>query len=162
MERRILSNLRDVLPDVLRRLDHGQQLEAYTIWTFWDEEVGAHIARRAQPSRFRNGILFVAVATHSWLQELQFMKDELRERLNSRLGTPLVRDIFFISGNVKAAAPASPSAVTAELSGPVEAMTLPPLDDPKLAAAFARLATNVARRRVQLSPPRPKTRRRTR
>ena len=30
--------------------------------------------RRAQPSGFRNGILFVTVATQSWMQELQYMK----------------------------------------------------------------------------------------
>src|SRR5689334_11644282 len=94
------SRVADVLSTVLKRVDPDQQMRAYAIWTFWDDEVGAGIARRAQPARVRNGILFVTVATHSWMQELQFMKDDIRDRLNARLGEPLVRDIFFVIGHV--------------------------------------------------------------
>ena len=90
----------DVLRDVLLRVDPEQQLRAYSLWSFWNVEVGSGIARRAQPARFRNGILFVTVATHSWMQELQFLKDTIRDRLNVRLGANLVRDIFFVSGSV--------------------------------------------------------------
>src|SRR5690349_1964046 len=89
------SRVADVLSTVLKRVDPEQQMRAYALWSFWNDEVGAAIAQRAQPARVRNGILFVTVANHSWMQELQFMKDQIRERLNARLGEHLVRDIFF-------------------------------------------------------------------
>jgi hypothetical protein len=137
------SRVADVLGNVLKRVDPDQQMHAYTIWTFWDDEVGDGIARRAQPTRFRNGILFVTVATHSWLQELQFMKEEIRSRLNARLEANLVRDIFFVVGHI-ATAPAPPNAATGTRSAR-EPVVLPPIDDLELAAAMARVVAARAR-----------------
>ncbi|MBI3785846.1 MAG: DUF721 domain-containing protein [Deltaproteobacteria bacterium] len=139
-----------VLQAVLRRFDSEQQLEGYRIWVFWNNEVGATIARRAQPLRLRNGILFVTVSSHSWMQELQFMKDDLRERLNARLGSPLVRDIYFVSGHIESAPPEEVAMeAQEEQSAAVESVTLPPLDNPQLAAAFDRLALSVARQELR-------------
>lgn len=146
----------DVLGDVLKRIDPEQQLRAYGIWTFWNDEVGATIARRAQPTRFRNGILFVTVATHSWLQELQFMKATIRDRLNARLGTPLVRDLLFVSGRVDgepaAVSPPSPdspsAAVTVPDAGPCA--VLPASANAELAAAFQRIVAARAKRLASL------------
>ena len=140
-----LSPVGDVLGSVLKRVDPERQLHAYTIWTFWNDEMGEAIARRAQPTRFRNGILFVTVATHSWLQELQFMKAEIRERLNARLGAEVVRDVYFTSGNVDSGAaepPAEPRTPAVER----HLLALPAIADPALAAAFTRIVEARARR----------------
>jgi hypothetical protein len=140
----------DVLRDVLQRVDPEQQLHAYRIWSFWSDEVGSGIARRAQPARFRNGVLFVTVATHSWIQELQFMRDQIRDRLNLRLGANLVRDIFFVSGSVDVEAPIgeppAPPPIAAATVAPATAVAMPSLADPELAAAFGRVVAAHARR----------------
>jgi predicted nucleic acid-binding Zn ribbon protein len=142
------SKVSAVLRNVLQRVDPDQQLRAYDIWTFWDDEVGEGIARRAQPARFRNGILFVTVATHSWMQELQYLKDSIRERLNARLGAALVRDIYFVSGSVeRATAATTPAPATPSNTTPLAPIALPPIADPALAAAFARVVTAATRRR---------------
>jgi hypothetical protein len=153
-----------VLDDVLKRVDPEQQLRAYRLWTFWNDEVGAGIARRAQPTRFRNGILFVTVATHSWMQELQFMKETIRERLNARLGAELVRDMFFVSGAIDPAAlapsPETPAAALPRAADDEPSPPLPPLADRELAAAFTRIiaarARRAARTAVRTSAARPK------
>jgi hypothetical protein len=137
------SRVVDVLGDVLKRVDPEQQMRAYSIWTFWAEEVGEVIARRTQPSRFRNGILFVTVATQSWMQELQFMKEKICERLNTRLGAELVRDIFFVSGSITAPPPAEGAALPLQGRALV---SLPAIADPALAAAFARIVEARAQR----------------
>jgi hypothetical protein len=139
----------DVLSDVLKRVDPEHQLRAYDIWRVWNDEVGAAIARRAQPARFRNGILFVTVSTHAWMQELQFMKPTIRDRLNARLRASLVRDIFFIAGSIEADAAADVPAI-----GPAETravtgshlVSLPVIADPALADAFARVVEARAKR----------------
>ena len=133
-------------------------MRGYAIWTFWNDEVGAGIARRAQPARFRNGILFVTVATHSWMQELQFMKDDIRERLNTRLGANLVHDIFFVSGNVDAGTEATAPPADAAPPQVRASVPLPPIADPALAAAFARVVAAHARRVTQARPEPPRTR----
>ncbi len=54
------------------------------------------IAAHAHPERMKRGVLFVAVDSAEWMQELQFLKHELRERLNARLGRPAVRALFIV------------------------------------------------------------------
>jgi len=154
------SRVADLLSTVLKRVDPDQQMHAYTIWTFWDDAVGDGIARRAQPTRFRNGILFVTVATHSWMQELQFMKEEIRDRLNTRLAASLVRDIFFVVGHV-AEPPRPQSAVTDALPA-CEPVELPSIADRELAAAMKRVVAARARHLTQArqgTPPRTSSKR---
>lgn len=140
------STVGSILSDVLKRVDPEQQLHAYSIWSFWNHEVGDAIARRAQPARFRNGILFVTVATHSWMQELQFMKDRIRDRLNTRLGSELVRDIFFVSGSIEAGPEVAESAAPAPIASGRKLIALPPMADAELAAAFTRIVDARAQR----------------
>jgi hypothetical protein len=144
VSRLLPSRVADVLGDVLKRVDPDQQLRAYALWTFWDDEVGDGIAQRAQPTRFRNGILLVTVATHSWMQELQFMKEEIRNRLNARLEANLVRDIFFVVGHV-ATDPAAQAPAATDAPPACEPIALPPIADSELAAAMARVVAARAR-----------------
>jgi len=98
MDRTRTGTVADTLRRVLQRIDPDHRLEVYRLWTFWREEVGQAIAARAEPAGFRAGVLSVRVNSAAWMQELQFMKEELRERLNARLGADLIRDIYFVSG----------------------------------------------------------------
>ena len=84
----------DVLRGALRRLPDAQRLADHALWTHWDAVVGPTLARHARPERLRRGVLVVAVDSAEWMQELQFLKHELRERLNARLGRAVVRDLF--------------------------------------------------------------------
>src|SRR5262245_22866324 len=128
----------DALRHVLQRIDPERRLAVYRVWVFWDEVVGAAVAARAQPASFRDGVLSVRVGGAAWMQELQFMKEEVRERLNARLGAELIRDIYFVSGTIEPRRPARAAAATASSEdAPIE---LPPLRDARLAEVFARIA----------------------
>ncbi len=138
------SGVAEVLSRVLQRVDPEQQLRAYDIWTFWNDEVGTLIARRAQPAGFRDGVLFVSVATHGWMQELRMMKDTIRDRLNARLAANLVSDIHFDYGSVENE-PEPAAAPVCELDEPA-LLSLPAIPDPTLAAAFTRVLRARAKR----------------
>ena len=153
------SKVDDVLSRVLQRVDPEQQLHAHSIWNFWDEAMGKTIARRARPARFRNGILFVTAANHSWLQELQFMKDDIRERLNTRLGSEIVRDIFFHTGTV-VEEPEEPAPAPARPPAGNPLVEVPPIADAEIAAAFARILQARARRLTAVQEPSARRRRR--
>jgi hypothetical protein len=94
------THLGKALGAVLKRVDPDEHLRVYRIWSFWAEEVGELIARRARPTYVRNGVLVVTVATHAWMQELRFMKESLRQRLNTRLGAELIHDLHFVPGPI--------------------------------------------------------------
>lgn len=90
------SRLGDVLRGVLARLPTGTELADYDVWTHWEEALGTALARHARPHRMRRGVLVIAVDSPEWMQELQFLKHELRARLNARLGREAVRSIFVV------------------------------------------------------------------
>jgi predicted nucleic acid-binding Zn ribbon protein len=90
------SRLGDVLRAALGRLPDAQRLADHALWTHWDAVVGPTLALHARPERLRRGVLIVAVDSPEWMQELQFLKHELRERLNARLGRNAVRDVFLV------------------------------------------------------------------
>ena len=75
------EQLADALRQVLQRIDPERRLPAYRTWALWAETVGAAVAAHAEPAGFRDGVLSVRVAGSAWMQELQFMKETLRERL---------------------------------------------------------------------------------
>jgi hypothetical protein len=102
--------------------------------------VGAAIAARAEPVGLRDGVLSVRVQGAAWMQELQFAKDDIRARLNQRLGGERIRDMYFVSGTVTrpTPAPARPVHVPPR-AGSDEPVDLPPLRDPRLAAMMARI-----------------------
>jgi len=137
----------DVLRAVLARIDPDQRLQAFEVWNFWNDLVGDGLARRAQPSGYRNGVLIVTVAAHAWMQELQFMKETLRVRLNERLGKEMIRDIYFVSGAVPPPAIAESNEPEHEPAAPASPVELPEISDPELAASFRRLVDAHARRR---------------
>ena len=91
---RELTTLGEALRAALSRLPAGGELASFPIWTEWADVVGATIARHARPRRIRRGVLLVEVDGAEWMQELQYLKVDLRARLNQRLGRQAVREIF--------------------------------------------------------------------
>ena len=83
---RELTTLGDALRAALSRLPSGSELASFPIWTEWADVVGAAIARHARPRRLRRGVLVVEVEGAEWMHELQYLKQDLRVRLNERLG----------------------------------------------------------------------------
>jgi predicted nucleic acid-binding Zn ribbon protein len=68
------------------------------IWSVWEEVVGTPVARHARPSWIRRGALRVIVSDPIWLQELQFVEKEIRDKLNRRLEREAVKKIEFRTG----------------------------------------------------------------
>src|SRR5262249_10948068 len=90
------ARLGDVLRATLERLPEAQRLADHAVWRHWGALVGPTGAPHARPERFRRRCLVVADGSPEWIQELQFHKRDLRERLNARLGRAAVRDLFLV------------------------------------------------------------------
>jgi predicted nucleic acid-binding Zn ribbon protein len=104
---RELTTLGEALRAALLRLPSGSELASFPIWTEWAHVVGATIGRHTRPRRLRRGVLLVEVDGAEWMHELQYLKAELRTRLNERLGRPAVREIFLALAGATDDAPAS-------------------------------------------------------
>ncbi len=90
--------LKDVISDLLAGGALPFNPDDARIWKVWDEVVGPAIAKNARPLRIKNRRLRIRVSDPIWFQELQFMGDDIRDRLNHRLARTAVDKIEFSVG----------------------------------------------------------------
>ncbi len=89
-----------VLESILKGLELDVPLRSYSIWGAWKQIVGESVALQTQPRLIRNRILFVDVSHPTWMQELQFLKSTLLEKINAYIGEPYIHDIRFKLGKI--------------------------------------------------------------
>lgn len=146
-----IERLGQVLHKSLKRLELSTRLDEYGVWPIWNDVVGPTIARNAQPEKIRNGTLFIKVTSPVWMQQLQYMKEMIAERLNERLKTNIVRNIFFVVGQVNIETVEVESKPTAQPSTAVQDLGisedfLESVPDPEIRQAFKRLLRSYSRR----------------
>ena len=89
-----------ILERVLSSLNLGIKVKQYRIWDVWNSVVGEAIARQAQPQQMRGMVLWVTVSSSTWMQQLEFMKRQIVERINERIGEKVISDIRFRIGEI--------------------------------------------------------------
>ncbi len=92
--------LGDALSAYLEKSGLAERIEQARIIPEWAELVGPQIAAVTEPiSIARDGTLFVAVNTNSWMQELSLMERQLLAAINAVPGrTQVLRLRFRIRG----------------------------------------------------------------
>ena len=75
--------VRSVLEETIRALGIDAPIKNYSLFNAWKEIVGETIALQTQPRSLRTQILFVDVSHSTWIQQLQFLKPQLLEKLNA-------------------------------------------------------------------------------
>jgi hypothetical protein len=98
-----IQKLGDVLQAALNRQAVYIDLDDPLLIQAWRSAVGPQIAARTSPGKIRHSVLSVTVSSSVWLQELQFMKQDILEQLNQQTLKEPVTDIRFSVG-----VPASP------------------------------------------------------
>jgi predicted nucleic acid-binding Zn ribbon protein len=146
-----IDRVGEVLGNSLKRLDLSYRLREYGVWPVWDEVVGKTIAVNAQPEKIRNGTLFVKVTSSVWMQQLQFMKEMIAEKLNHRLDRDVVKNIFFVVGRVDSPKPPETQTSTPPIDQEpkIDQQFLESVSDPELRQAFRKLLNSYSRRRGQ-------------
>ena len=91
-----MALLAEALKAALARLPASTGLVHYPIWAEWSATVGPTIAAHARPARLRRGVLVVTVDGPEWMQELQYVKRDLCTKLNARLGSAVVHDVYLV------------------------------------------------------------------
>ena len=96
-----LTSLKDIISGLLGDSKLPFNPDDARIWKVWDEVVGPPIARNAQPSWIKAGRLRVTVSDSIWLQELEYLGETIKEKLNKELGREAVEKIEFRLGTLK-------------------------------------------------------------
>jgi len=100
---------RSVLEGILKSLEIETPLRAYSILGVWKDLMGEPIALQTRPRAIRNRILFVDVSHPTWIQQLQFLKPQLIEKVNAFMGERFIEDIRFKLGKTDQTPPPSKS-----------------------------------------------------
>jgi predicted nucleic acid-binding Zn ribbon protein len=85
-----------VVARLLRGLGLEDGLRGWRAVEEWPETVGPRLARRTRAIEFQDGTLLVEVEGSAWMHEVGFLKRELVQRINARLGAAVVREVRLV------------------------------------------------------------------
>jgi predicted nucleic acid-binding Zn ribbon protein len=86
----------NIIDKVMSNLGLSKRYNEQKAILIWDDIVGERIAGKAKPLYAREGTLVVEVENSTWMNELQFLKREITEKLNKKLGQWVINDIHFL------------------------------------------------------------------
>lgn len=95
----------DVLQEEMKRRNIPVDCREAEIVAGWEKTVGPVIFQQTRPDKIANGTLYLKVSSPAWMQQLQFMKAEIIEKVNAALGKKTVGNIFFNVGQIETPVP---------------------------------------------------------
>ena len=66
------------------------------IIVFWKEVTGKKIAEKTTPLKVIDGKLFIKVSNPSWRNELMLVRPKIIKKINSRIGSQILKEIIFV------------------------------------------------------------------
>jgi hypothetical protein len=100
--KRHLQPLGDILYAALKKRGLAGKLEENNLFKLWPKAVGAKIAAQTCPDGWHTGTLFVKTTSSVWVQQLHFIKEDIRKKINDLAGKAAVREIHFTVGYIPA------------------------------------------------------------
>jgi hypothetical protein len=89
-----------ILRRTLNQRNISLPMKDSSVWNAWDKAVGPVISAQTRVDRLDRETLFVKVSSPAWMQQLQFMKQEILDRINETLGKKALKNLFFSAGEV--------------------------------------------------------------
>lgn len=92
-----LTAANDVLLSLLQvgKLPISDQYLRWQIWYKWPEVIGAELSEQCEPVDFFKGKLTIWVEHSVFIQQLNFIKDSMVDKINAYVGKPWVTSIAF-------------------------------------------------------------------
>lgn len=94
-----LQPIGEILFTAFKRRGMAAKLEENAVLKFWPKAVGKQITIQTQPDCLRGKTLFVKTTSSVWVQQLHFMKEEIRQKLNELAGKTVIKEIRFSVGH---------------------------------------------------------------
>ena len=82
--------------DVLRSLGIESKVKEHEAIARWPEIAGPQIGEISEADRVIDGVLFVKVKNSVWRNELIFLKRDLFQQIDKKIGRGIIKDIRFI------------------------------------------------------------------
>jgi len=95
-----LIHIGHILQTALGNQFQESDLKLTKLWDIWEEIVGQTIAQNAKVSAFKEKLLIVEVSDSTWLYQLQFLKEDMKQKINQALGKDAIEEIKFKVGDI--------------------------------------------------------------
>lgn len=93
-----LQPIGEVLLSVLKKRGMASKIEENALFKLWPKAVGPQIAAKTKPDSLRGGTLYVKTVSPVWVQQLHFVKEDIREKINHVSGKDTIKEIRFAVG----------------------------------------------------------------
>lgn len=136
-----MDEIGKILPSLFRQQIRREQPHLLEILVpLWPRIAGRSIAEHSQPSGFVAGVLTLNADCTTWCNQLKFMAEEIRTKINGFLGQPIVKKLRINPVTQHGLFhPPQPSRKTVLTDGPLaeRAMDTTSIPDPAVALALA-------------------------
>ncbi len=87
------QGLDSLLKDFMKRLPQRKELKKGMVMHFWSEVVGEQVAKATKEISFEGDKLVIRVINDAWRHELHMNRFSIKKRLNSRVGSEVVKEV---------------------------------------------------------------------
>lgn len=95
------EKIKNILDPILARTGLKWRVKEQKIIEGWKHIVGADMARNTEAVKFRGGILYIKVSNSTWMQQLQFLKKMIIDKLQGEIKDISIDDIRFFIGEIQ-------------------------------------------------------------
>ena len=95
MRRSRTVSLAEAMQDYIKEMKLEDKLREVSVIDSWEETVGKAIASRTTRVYIRDGVLYVILKSSVVRNELMMIREAIREKLNQKAGTELIKEIVF-------------------------------------------------------------------
>ena len=93
MRRSKTISLAEAIKDYIREMKLEGKLNEINLINSWEETVGKAIASRTSRIYIKDQILFIHLSSSVVRNELMMLRQALKEKLNEKAGTEVIKDI---------------------------------------------------------------------
>lgn len=93
MRRSKTISLAEALSDYVREMNFTDKLNEADILNSWEEIVGKAVVLRTSRIYIKDKVLYIHLNSSVVRNELLMLREALREKINSRAGTEVIREI---------------------------------------------------------------------
>jgi predicted nucleic acid-binding Zn ribbon protein len=86
----------DILERLCRNTAWGGRIAEGQALSLWGEVVGESLRENTHAVKIRDGKIVVVVRDSLWKQEISLLRGEIVNRLNEKIGRPLIRDVILV------------------------------------------------------------------
>jgi hypothetical protein len=95
MRRSKTISIAEAVNDYIKEMNLGSKLSEVTIINSWEEIVGKAISSRTTKIYIKDHTLYVHLSSSVVRNELLMLREALREKLNGKAGTEVIKEIVF-------------------------------------------------------------------